>query len=114
MKTPEEQAREWEARTRKEYRETPDSQMWLEYYLPEEMSPQNAFLAGYSAATTWIPVTERMPESGQHVLLFPNTVNRVGYGCHFNGRWCDWEDHTEPFTTSYWLPLPAAPKGEGK
>lgn len=67
----------------------------------------------------WISVKERLPEIGEPILLWPNTVGKVGYGCYFGTKgdwvhWCDWEDHTEPFEPSHWMLLPELPQTGGE
>ena len=75
-------------------------------------------------ATTWIPVTERLPDSNKSVLVrCTNTTISGGYVTHIGS--CDsgkfWFLRTQPGTASFpvrewqvthWMPLPEPPKEE--
>ena len=68
----------------------------------------------------WIPVTERLPEKKQDVLMYFDTGN-MGAGFWHDGDeditfWCAYTDDgwytdcdCEP---THWMPLPEPPKGE--
>ena len=63
------------------------------------------------SAQQWIPVTERLPESGQSVLIAENDTDPDWYaaiGQYKYGRW-EWRDdmHTAlPPKVIAWMPLP--------
>ena len=63
------------------------------------------------SAQRWIPVTERLPESGQSVLIAENDTDPDWYaaiGQYKYGRW-EWRDdmHTAlPPKVIAWMPLP--------
>lgn len=64
---------------------------------------------------TWIPVSERMPDETQPVIVVSEggVVQRTIYQ-FCEGVWSDWYDlyddvNVEAFT--HWMPLPAAPAG---
>jgi hypothetical protein len=69
----------------------------------------------------WIPVTERLPEMKDDVLLhFPIEKNMaVGFLCDVDEdktMWCAYTDdgyYTDcDFEPAHWMPLPQPPKGE--
>ena len=70
------------------------------------------FLAGYQAAKQWISVKDRLPEEGQDVLVFDEGTISVKSLSSYTHKWHPYENgfDCEP---SHWMPLPAAPKGEG-
>lgn len=56
----------------------------------------------------WIPVTERLPEYGQEVIVYSgNVLKPVVYGIHYwNKEFNSWAHIT------HWMPLPEPPKEE--
>ena len=66
----------------------------------------------------WIPVTERLPEEEERVLIYTKTnitnygtytkrygaFRKEGFICHDGFMWLN--------TASHWMPLPQPPKGE--
>lgn len=69
--------------------------------------------------TKWIPVTERLPEDIDDVLVTDGKAFAVGYWRHDAKAWDStgfgWiENRTEPpygiNTVAYWMPLPEPPK----
>lgn len=62
--------------------------------------------AKYRGKNRWIPVTERLPEKHDRVLVYSNAT-RMGRSIDFinsNGNW-----YTTPKVT-HWMPLPEPPK----
>lgn len=57
----------------------------------------------------WIPITDRLPESGQRVIVCRKD-GRVEQGVYLgvNGWWKVYGTNTKSIT--HWMPLPAAPK----
>ncbi|HFV4570885.1 TPA: DUF551 domain-containing protein [Escherichia coli] len=72
--------------------------------------------AGNSPVTpdTWIPVSERMPEEGQEIIVMDVTRGKVQSGMIYqNGRFVDFnEEYYEVKSPSHWMPLPEAPQQE--
>ena len=72
--------------------------------------------AGNSPATPdgWIPVSYRMPEEGQEIIVMDVTRGKVQSGMIYqNGRFVDFnEEYYEVKIPSHWMPLPEAPQQE--
>lgn len=61
----------------------------------------------------WIPVTERLPESGKESVLIALRWGEVGIGWCEDGRWrSEFVNEYEEGEVTHWMPLPDAPKGE--
>ena len=57
----------------------------------------------------WIPVTERLPDIGQHVAALTAGGRRfVGYTATLYSRHC-WIDRGNEVAVTHWMPLPAQP-----
>ncbi len=57
----------------------------------------------------WIPVTERLPDIGQHVAALTAGGRRfVGYMATLYSRHC-WIDRGNEVAVTHWMPLPAPP-----
>lgn len=62
----------------------------------------------------WIPVTERLPEAGNHVLVYAGffqPFNEVSY-IDAEGKWRFAYDDTEVPIVTHWMPLPTPPEEE--
>lgn len=60
----------------------------------------------------WIPVTERLPENEEYVLVCTRSRNgsrNVDKGYCYNGGWA----HRGTAKVTHWMPLPQAPGKEG-
>ena len=93
MKTPEQMAEEYVAKT------------WdgRAKGVPVEFCKKD-FLAGYKAAQQWISVKDRLPEIGKEILWYHEPGGEFSVGLlHHNVE--------QPFFT-HWQPLPEPPKEE--
>lgn len=70
---------------------------------------QGEELSALKAQTCWIPVTERLPENDDDVLIVTPDGISMGYFHTYNGYWVD---YTNPYrdVVSHWMPLPEPPK----
>ena len=88
-----------------------------------EQAYKNGYAKGYAdAKPKWIPVTERLPEYGQPVLVCDVREDYVGMAVLQPAKrfvfskskdYWDWdrmECQIDEFT--HWMPLPQPPKGE--
>ena len=65
----------------------------------------------------WIPVTERLPEKGEEVLVFGYWHEKFQplmcyLSPHRKGEWFTTVAGQQVYTVTHWMPLPEAPKGE--
>lgn len=63
----------------------------------------------------WIPVTERLPELLERVLVVNAGVGYVEVGFrHVTGKYHHWDgdDWEELHTPTHWMPLPEPPRCE--
>ena len=55
---------------------------------------------------TWIPVTERLPEQGQEVIVYDGGVLKPKVFCYLF-----WDKHYDNWArVTHWMPLPEPPK----
>lgn len=64
----------------------------------------------------WIPVSERLPEKGEEVLIFDTRENWIGFAwLHPDETWTTSLGFDFPFDleeVTHWMPIPTPPKGE--
>lgn len=65
-------------------------------------------LSKIKAQQRWIPVTERLPEDDDDVLIMSSGSISMGYFNIFRGYWVDYEGDDDNIT--HWMPLPEPPK----
>jgi hypothetical protein len=77
-----------------------------------EQMIEHYFAKDINAPSKWIPVTERLPEKGEFVLVF--TVDRiVGEAVldkDWQFYWSNTDEYAEPLFVTHWMPLPEPPK----
>lgn len=80
-----------------------------------------------AAAPQWIPVSERLPDSDDEVLVYPFPDNSYGirlgtyhpYEGKLKGKWTyeeerhSYYEQVEINNVTHWMPLPAAPVKDG-
>jgi hypothetical protein len=59
----------------------------------------------------WIPVSERLPEEFQRVLIC-GAYKFLAVGRVMNGRWVISWNNDEAKSVTHWMPLPEPPKGD--
>jgi hypothetical protein len=75
----------------------------------------NGHLDGYMKATTWIKVTEKLPEENQRVLIAEGEYVGIASYCKFNRTdkhlsFCDDQDEQPGiYHATHWQPLPTPP-----
>jgi hypothetical protein len=62
----------------------------------------------------WIPVTERLPENTEDVLVYrPKMKIEIGITCRINDEWLRYgKDLHGNDVITHWMPLPSAPEVE--
>ena len=84
----------------------------------------NEEYANSTGSDGWIPVSERLPDSDDEVLVYPFPDNSYGirlgtyhpYECKLKGKWTyeeerhSYYEQVEINNVTHWMPLPAAPE----
>jgi len=93
-------------------------------YVPCIMDREDAIKAADAieklSKPKWIPVTERLPERGQDVLVMVHwrdyPEDMMCYGRKYKTRWYLWNGELgeiyKGFDITHWMPLPEPPKEE--
>ena len=78
---------------------------------PRLISPEIRKLAQY-ILNPWIPVSERLPEVGQNVLVY-DTIEGVALSHRWQGKekWY-WSSSQLLYDVTHWMPLPPIPDKE--
>lgn len=79
----------------------------MDKYTATELAFKNGYEKGYEAGKAkWIPVSERMPERGQEVIVASHrTIKPVVFTTYFWNK-----EHDNWVGITHWMPLPEAPK----
>jgi len=87
----------------------------------EQLSGNTEQVEPVSAANKlggWTPVSERMPEDGEHVIVFHpgDGVMQITFFFAYGKWWDAAEDDSgrDKYYFTHWMPLPAAPKQEAE
>jgi hypothetical protein len=76
---------------------------WLKRRIIESMEPTE-----YELERRWIPVTERLPDEGERVLVFDKAFLQPEMGTYYStDGWVG--DEIASLDPSHWMPLPAPP-----
>ena len=83
----------------------------------DEAIEAKAYMNGYEQcvkdALKWIPVTERLPEENETVLVCGEDGVEPGVFYGKSGFWTyDLYEQDPIFGVTHWMPLPQPPKGE--
>ena len=97
-----------EAKQAKEYADTylPDPILRMAVNAVLDNCPEAKPVAYKLSPTEWIPVTERLPEQGQEVIVYDGGVLKPKvFAYHF------WNKDFDSWTRiTHWMPLPEPPK----
>ncbi len=79
---------------------------WLNGYKTGLLAATEAIdnIPTIETAPRWIPVTERLPEDGELVLAWSESLRDLGMGVL---------DEFEPTQVTHWMPLPEPPEDGG-
>lgn len=84
--------------------------------LKKQAFDMSSLIGDYSEKTRWIPVTERLPEYGKHVLVYVGFFQpyiEAAYYCE-DRKWRFAYDDAEVVGVSHWMLLPTPPKEEAQ
>lgn len=96
-----------------------DNPFWAKVTaLLDEIDRQAAEIAELKAGHQWIPVSERLPEEGQSVILYDRVLSGCEVATYHKGIWYLFEQNQNLYDTkdiyTHWMPLPLAPESEGE
>lgn len=88
----------------------------MDEHTSHELAYKKGYEKGKQDAMKWIPVTERLPEKREDVLLCRKWWNEIrnpqmGWYNDVSGEWFDMSNRVIHNVT-HWMPLPEPPKGE--
>ena len=84
------------------------------YGMPSTSQVADHLIANGVTIQRWIPVTERLPDSGKYVLLYcsDGLYGEGHYRAYENKWYLSKITYKSIPDVTHWMPLPEAPKGE--
>ena len=83
----------------------------LRLYAADRLEELETELSKLKEQQRWIPVTERLPEDDDDVLIMSSGSISMGYYSVYNEYWADYINVYNSDVT-HWMPLPEPPKEE--
>ena len=83
----------------------------MDKYTAQEMAFKHGYEKGYEAGKPkWIPVSERLPENGDTVIVCDTREDYVNSFWYDHGWWYNEGHRVSLEEITHWMPLPEPPK----